>query len=158
MIFSKPFWEVLVRPVVLPFFVLALIDGAMTVYGTSKVLGGPPALSLVAGLIVGLGVLITLLCTFDIWGTWHPVLRESTFMTLLLRGLWAVAFLYDWGTSGWGLYELMGGVSAVAASSPEALARFGVISAAALVVCGSTLVVSFMTYNERRENAGGAAA
>jgi hypothetical protein len=159
MIFSKPFWEVLVRPVVLPFFVLALIDGAMTVYGTSKVLGGPPALSLTAGLIVGLGVLITLLCTFDIWGTWHPVLRESAFMTLLLRGLWAVAFLYDWGTSGWGLYELMGGQGGEpAASSPEALVRFGVIAAAGLVVCGSTLVVSFMTYNERRENAGSAAA
>jgi len=100
MFFSKPFWEVLVRPAVLPFLILALIDGGLTVYGTSKVLGGNPVVSLAAGLIIGLGVLITLLCTFDIWGTWHPVLRESSFMTVLLRGLWGVAFLYDWGTSG----------------------------------------------------------
>ncbi len=107
MVFTKPFWEVLVRPVVLPFFLLALLDGAMTVFGTSKALGGSPLVSLTAGLIVGSGVMVTLLCTFDIWGTWHPVLRESTFMTWLLRGLWGVAFFYDWGTSAWGLYELV---------------------------------------------------
>jgi hypothetical protein len=66
MVFSKPFWEVLVKPVMLPFLLIALIDGALTVYGTSKSLGGSPMLSLAAGLIVGLGVLITLLSTFDI--------------------------------------------------------------------------------------------
>lgn len=158
MLFSKPFWEVLVRPAVLPFFALALIDGALTVYGTSKALGGAPAVSLAAGLIVGLGVLITLLCTFDIWGTWHPVLRESLFITWLLRGLWGIAFLYDWGTSGWGLYELMGASAGAEPWSAAAVARLLVIAAAGLVVCGSTLVVSFMTYNERRENAGTAAA
>jgi len=157
MFFSKPFWQVLVKPVVLPFFVLALIDGALTVYGTAKLLGGPPAISLAAGLIVGLGVLVTLLCTFDIWGTWHAVLRESMFMTLLLRGLWGVAFLYDWGTSGWGLYELIKSSGEATQLSSGSLMRAGVIAAAALVVCGSTLVVSFMTYNERRENAGGLA-
>ena len=63
MVFSKPFWEVLVKPVMLPFLLIALIDGALTVYGTSKSLGGSPMLSLAAGLIVGLGVLITLLST-----------------------------------------------------------------------------------------------
>lgn len=89
MVFSKPFWEVLVRPVVLPFLLVALVDGALTVYGTSSALGGSPTFSLAAGLVVGLGVLIILLSTFDIWGTWHPVLRESEFMTLLLRCLWA---------------------------------------------------------------------
>lgn len=158
MFFSKPFWEVLVRPVVLPFFILALIDGALTVYGTAELLNGPRTISLVAGLIVGLGVLITLLCTFDIWGTWHLVLRESSFMTLLLRGLWAVAFLYDWGTSGWGLYRLMGESAASAGTASETALRLGVIATAGLVVCGSTLVVSFMTYNERRESARGVAA
>lgn len=158
MFFSKPFWEVLVKPVVLPFFMLALIDGALTVYGTAELLNGPRAVSLAAGLVVGLGVLITLLCTFDIWGTWHAVLRESQFMTLLLRGLWAVAFLYDWGTSGWGLYELMGEAAAASGTAIETAVRIGVIATAGLVVCGSTLVVSFMTYNERRENAGGLAA
>jgi len=158
MFFSKPFWEVLVRPAVLPFLILALIDGGLTVYGTSKVLGGNPVVSLAAGLIIGLGVLITLLCTFDIWGTWHPVLRESSFITVLLRGLWGVAFLYDWRTSGWGLYELMGANAGISPWSVAELGRFAVIAAAGLVVCGSTLVVSFMTYNERRENAGGLAA
>jgi hypothetical protein len=158
MFFSKPFWEVLVRPVVLPFFVLALIDTALTVYGTAELLNGPRAVSLVAGLIVGLGVLITLLCTFDIWGTWHAVLRESAFMLLLLRGLWVVAFLYDWGTSGWGLYQLMGDSAAASQGMIEAAVRLGVIATAGLVVCGSTLVVSFMTYNERRENTSGLAA
>jgi hypothetical protein len=62
-------------------------------------------LSLPAGLIVGIAVLITLLCTFDIWGTWHAVLQESAFMATLLRILWGAAFVYDWGTSAWGLYE-----------------------------------------------------
>jgi hypothetical protein len=158
MVFSKPFWEVLVRPTVLPFFILALIDGAMTVFGTSKVLGGSVVFSLTAGLIIGLGVLITLLCTFDIWGTWHPVLRESVFMTLLLRSLWGVAFLYDWGTSAWGLHELMGSGAAGSQLSGGSVVRLAVIVAAALVVCGSTLVVSFMTYNERRESASGLTA
>jgi hypothetical protein len=158
MVFSKPFWEVLVKPAVLPFFMLALIDGALTVYGTAKGLGGSQAFSLAAGLIVGAGVLITLLCTFDIWGTWHPVLRESVFMPLLLRSLWAVAFLYDWGTSAWALHELMGENVAAPGSSAASLVKLTFIAAAGLVVCGATLVVSFMTYNERRENAGGSAA
>ena len=158
MVFSKPFWEVLVRPVVLPFFVLGLIDGAMTVYGTSKALNGDPVFSLAVGLIVGLGVLITLLCTLDIWGTWHPVLRESTFMTFLLRGLWGVVFLYDWGTSALGLYQLMGLETAASPATAGLLVQLAVIAAAALVICGSTLVVSFMTYNERRESASGLTA
>jgi hypothetical protein len=109
-------------------------------------------------LIVGAGVLFTLLCTFDIWGTWHPVLRESVFMPLLLRSLWAVAFLYDWGTSAWALHELMGENVAAPGSSAASLVKLTFIAAAGLVVCGATLVVSFMTYNERRENAGGSAA
>jgi hypothetical protein len=67
MVFSKPFWEVLVRPVVPPFLLVALVDGALTVYGTSKALGGSPTFSLAAGLVVRLGVLIILLSTFDIW-------------------------------------------------------------------------------------------
>ena len=33
------------------------------------------------------------------------------------------------------------------------VARLGVIAVAGLVVSSSTIVVSFMTYNERRENA-----
>ena len=154
MVFSKPFWEVLVKPVMLPFLLIALIDGALTVYGTSKSLGGSPMLSLAAGLIVGLGVLITLLSTFDIWGTWHPVLRESTFMTFLLRSLWGAALLYDWGTSSWGLYELMGAGPLGSPPSAAELVRIAVVAAAGLVVSGSTIVVSFMTYNERRESAG----
>ena len=158
MVFSKPFWEVLVRPVVLPFLLVALIDGALTVYGTSTVLGGSPLLSLAAGLVVGLGVLIILLSTFDIWGTWHPVLRESEFMTLLLRGLWAMALLYDWGTSAWGLYELVGPGPLSSPPAASELARIAVIAAAGLVVTSSTIVVSFMTYNERRESAGASAA
>ena len=154
MVFSKPFWEVLIKPVMLPFLLIALIDGALTVYGTSKALGGSPVLSLAAGLIVGLGVLITLLSTFDIWGTWHPVLRESTFMTFLLRSLWGAALLYDWGTSSSGLYELMGSGPLEWPLSVAALVRIAVVAAAGLVVSGSTIVVSFMTYNERRESAG----
>ncbi len=108
MVFSKQFWTVLVRPSVLPFFILALIDCGLTVYGTSRALGGPLATSMVVGLIVGTGVLITLLSTFDIWGSWHPVLRESPIMTRLLRGLWVVVFLYDWFTSMVGIYDLTG--------------------------------------------------
>jgi hypothetical protein len=155
MVFSRPFWEVLIRPAVLPFFILALLDGAMTVFGTSKALGGDPILSLVAGLIVGVGVLITLLCTFDIWGTWHAVLRESPFLTVLLRSLWSVALLFDWTTSAWGLYELIGFGETAPELSAAWLVRFAIIAAAALVICGSTLVVSFMTYNERRETETG---
>jgi hypothetical protein len=49
----------------------------------------------IIGLIVGLAVLITLLSTFDIRGSWHPVLRESTIITQLLRAIWVIAFLYD---------------------------------------------------------------
>jgi hypothetical protein len=44
-------------------------------------------------LIVGSGVLITLLSAFDIWGRWHTVLRESAIMTQLLRAIWVIAFL-----------------------------------------------------------------
>lgn len=151
MVFGKPFWEVLVRPVVLPFLLLAVIDGAMTTYGTFLALGGRPLISLTAGLIVGLGVMITLLCTFDIWGTWHPVLRESSFIAWLLRGLWGFAFLYDWGTSAWGLYELAG--SEGGPGSTRSLLQLAVVVGASLVVCSSTLIVAFMTYNERRESA-----
>jgi len=156
MVFSKPFWEVLVRPVVLPFLLVALVDGALTVYGTSSALGGSPTFSLAAGLVVGLGVLIILLSTFDIWGTWHPVLRESEFMTLLLRCLWAAALLYDWGTSSWGLYELVGPNPLGSPPAMAEIARLGVIAVAGLVVSSSTIVVSFMTYNERRESASAA--
>ena len=92
MVLSRQFWRVLVKPSVLPFFILALIDCGLTVYGTSRALGGPKATSLVVGLIVGAGVLIALLSTFDIWGSWHPVLRESPVMTQLLRGIWVVVF------------------------------------------------------------------
>jgi hypothetical protein len=150
MVFSKPFWEVLVRPVVLPFLLVALVDGALTVYGTSSALGGSPTFSLAAGLVVGLGVLIILLSTFDIWGTWHPVLRESEFMTLLLRCLWAG------GTSSWGLYELVGPNPLGSPPAMAEIARLGVIAVAGLVVSSSTIVVSFMTYNERRESASAA--
>jgi uncharacterized SAM-binding protein YcdF (DUF218 family) len=36
------------------------------------------------------------------------------------------------------------------------IARLGVIAVAGLVVSSSTIVVSFMTYNERRESASAA--
>ena len=54
MVFSKQFWKVLVRPTVVPFFILALIDCGMTVYGTFRALGGPFVTSLVVDLIVAL--------------------------------------------------------------------------------------------------------
>ena len=72
MVFSKQFWKVLLRPAVLPFFVVALIDCGLTVYGTSKALNGPIVTSLIVGFIVGCGVLVTLLSTFDIWGLGIP--------------------------------------------------------------------------------------
>ena len=162
MVFSKQFWKVLVRPSVLPFFVLALIDCGLTVYGTSRALGGPLATSLIVGLIVGAGVLITLLSTFDIWGSWHPVLHESPLMTQLLRGLWVVVFLYDWVTSMVGIYDLTGlseerfaladGLIEAVDRNRMWLMRFFAVTVAGLVVCGSTLIVSFMAYNERRED------
>lgn len=154
MVFSKPFWEVLVRPVVLPFLALALVDAAMTVYGTTKILGGGPYYSQAAGVVVGLGVLLILLCTFDIWGSWHAVLRESPFITLLLRALWVVAFLYDWATSSWALYEMTGLGATDISGSPADMIRMTMIAVAGLLVCGSTLIVAFMTYNERRESGG----
>jgi len=52
----------------------------------------------------------------------------------------------------------MGANAGISPWSVAEFGRFAVIAAAGLVVCGSTLVVSFMTYNERRENAGGLAA
>jgi hypothetical protein len=162
MVFSKQFWTVLVRPSVLPFFILALIDCGLTVYGTSRALGGPLATSLVVGLIVGTGVLITLLSTFDIWGSWHPVLRESPVMTQLLRSLWVVVFMYDWLTSMVGIYDLTGlsteqlglfeNLTRLSNLNWAWIARFLAVMVAGLVVCGSTLVVSFMAYNERRED------
>jgi fatty acid desaturase len=162
MVFSRQFWRVLVRPSVLPFFILGLIDCGLTVYGTSRALGGPKATSLIVGLIVGAGVLITLLSTFDIWGSWHPVLRESPLMTQLLRGLWVVVFMYDWVTSMVGIYDLTGMNTERFSFSDGALTtinvnwawlmRFLAVTVAGLVVCGSTLVVSFMAYNERRED------
>jgi hypothetical protein len=107
-------------------------------------------------------VLITLLSTFDIWGSWHPVLRESPTMTQLLRGLWVVVFLYDWFTSMIGIYDLTGlsteqldlsgSLKQIADLNWSWMARFLAVTVAGLVVCGSTLVVSFMTYNERRED------
>jgi len=42
--------------------------------------------------------------------------------------------------------------------SSASRARLFVLAAAGLVVFGSTLVVSFMTYNERREDSGGSTA
>ncbi len=163
-VLSKQFWRVLVRPAVLPFFVLAMVDGGLTVYGTSRALGGPLATSLIVGLIVGCGVLITLLSTFDIWGSWHPVLRESPVMTQLLRGLWVVVFLYDWATSMVGILELaaldnepfkfLDGLPQTISHNWAWLMRFAAVMVAGLVVCGSTLVVSFMAYNERREDMG----
>jgi hypothetical protein len=159
MILSPQFWKVLMRPAVLPFFVLALIDGLMTIYGTSHAIGGPVVASAIIGLIVGSGVLITLLSTFDIWGSWHPVLRESPIMTQLLRAIWVIAFVYDWVTSIIAIFDLSGlgdqhlDVLHMITADHLALMRFIVAGAAALVVCGATLVVSFMAYNERREGA-----
>jgi hypothetical protein len=162
MVFSKQFWKVLVRPAVLPFFILALIDGGMTVYGTSRAIGGPVVASTIVGLIVGSGVLITLLSTFDIWGSWHPVLRESGIMTQLLRSVWVVAFLYDWATSVVAIldiagldkqpFDLSGGFFHAINANWATLMRLAAGIGAGLVVCGSTLVVSFMAYNERRED------
>jgi hypothetical protein len=159
MILSQQFWTVLLRPAVLPFFVLALIDGLMTIYGTSRAVGGPASVSAIIGLIVGLGVLITLLSTFDIWGSWHPVLRESAIMTQLLRAIWVIAFLYDWGTSLVAIIDLAGlgdhsfSLLQVTTADRLGLLRLIVAGTAALVVCGSTVVISFMAYNERRERA-----
>jgi hypothetical protein len=162
MVFSRQFWKVLVRPAVLPFFILALIDGGMTVYGTSRAIGGPLMASLIVGLIVGSGVLITLLSTFDIWGSWHPVLRESPIMTQLLRTIWVVAFLYDWSTSVVAIFDIAGldkqafdfsgGLLHTANANLVGLMRLVAGIVAGLVVCGATLVVSFMAYNERRED------
>ncbi len=162
MVFSKHFWKVLVRPEVLPFFLLALIDGGMTVYGTSRAIGGPLMASLVVGLIVGAGVLITLLSTFDIWGSWHPVLRESALMTQLLRTIWVIAFLYDWATSVVAIFDiagldkhpfdLSGGPLQMINANWVGLMRLLAGAVAGLVMCGATLVVSFMAYNERRED------
>lgn len=157
MLLSQQFWKVLVRPAVLPFFVLALVDGIMTIYGTSRAIGGPPIVSAIIGLIVGLGILITLLSTFDIWGSWHPVLRESRIMTQLLRAIWVIAFAYDWVTSLVAIIDLAGladhpfDLSQIFNANSVTLIRFIAAGLAALVVCGATLVVSFMAYNERRE-------
>jgi hypothetical protein len=162
MVFSRQFWKVLVRPAALPFLILALIDGGMTVYGTARAIGGPLLESLVVGLVVGAGVLITLLSTFDIWGSWHAVLRESPLMTQLLRALWVVAFLYDWATSVVAIFQIAGpdnhpfdlsvGFLQTLSDNWTGLMRIVAGVVAGLVVCGSTLVVSFMTYNERRED------
>lgn len=162
MVFSKQFWKVLVRPTVVPFFILALIDCGMTVYGTSRALGGPFVMSLIVGLIVGAGVLITLLSTFDIWGSWHPVLRESPLMARLLRSIWVVVFLFDWVTSMVGIFDLTGlnqerfefsnGLLQAISANWGWIMRFFAVMVAGLVLCGSTLVVSFMAYNERRED------
>jgi hypothetical protein len=161
MVFGKPFWEVLRRPAVLPFSILAGIDCLMTVIGTFLVFYDRPpeallanllviAGSVIGGLIVGLGVMITLLCTFDIWGAWHPVLQERAFMRWMLWGVWGVAFVYDWGTSFWSLFRFVG--------SPGDPREWIFIAVASFVICGSTLVISFMTYNERREDTVGSAS
>jgi len=83
-------------------------------------------------------------------------------MTQLLRSLWVVVFFYDWGSSMVGIYDLAG-LSTERFESSDGLLqaidlnwawlmRFSVVTVASLVVCGSTLVVSFMAYNERRED------
>ena len=157
MLLSQQFWKVLIRPAVLPFFVLALVDAIMTIYGTSRAIGGPPIASAIIGLIAGLGILITLLSTFDIWGSWHPVLRESPIMTQLLRAIWVTAFAYDWVTSIVAIIDLVGladhpfDLSKIINANSATFMRFIAAGLAALVICGATLVVSFMAYNERRE-------
>jgi hypothetical protein len=157
MLLSQQFWKVLVRPAVLPFFVLALVDAMMTIYGTSRAIGGPPVASTIIGVVVGLGILITLLSTFDIWGSWHPVLRETPVMTRLLRTIWVIAFAYDWVTSIVAIIDLTGvtnhpfDLTQIINANSATLMRFIAAGLAALVVCGATLVVSFMAYNERRE-------
>lgn len=159
MILSRQFWKVLMQPAVLPFFVLALIDGLMTIYGTLRSVGGPSLGSAIIGLVVGLAVLITLLSTFDIWGSWHPVLRESAIMTQLLRAFWVIAFLYDWMTSLVAIIDLAGlsdhsfNLLQMLTADWLELLRFVAAAVAALTVCGATVVVSFMAYNERREGA-----
>jgi hypothetical protein len=159
MLLSRQFWRVLIQPAVLPFFILACIDGMMTIYGTSRAVGGPALASGIIGLIVGLAVLVTLLSTFDIWGTWHSVLRESTIITQLLRAIWVIAFFYDWATSLVAIVNL-GGLSdhtldlfQMLTADRLGLLRFVAAAVAALIVCGATVVVSFMAYNERREGA-----
>jgi hypothetical protein len=149
-----------VRPAVLPFLVLALVDVLGTIYGTWLAIdNGRPVVSAIIGLIVGSAVLITLLSTFDIWGSWHPVLSESPVMTQLLRAIWAVAFVYDWATTVVAILNLAGlhergfDLWHMITTDRPALMSFVAAGAAALVVCGATLVVSFMAYNERREGA-----
>jgi len=76
-----------------------------------------------------------------------------------------VVFLYDWATSMAGIFDLTrlneerfeflnGLLQAITRNNWAWLMRFAAVTVAGLVVCGSTLVVSFMAYNERREDIG----
>ena len=70
-------------------------------------------------------------------------------MSLLLRTMWVVAFLYDWATSAVAVFDIAG-FDKQSLNLSE-LMRLGAGIVAGLVMCGATLVVSFMAYNERRE-------
>ena len=85
------------------------------------------------------------------------MLRESSVMTYLLRAIWIIAFAYDWATSMVAVINLAGLadhpfdlIRIINANSPTRM-RYITAGLAALVICGATLVVSFMAYTERRE-------
>jgi hypothetical protein len=159
------FWAVLFKPLVLPFFLLALVDCFMTILGTATVLGltewswdrsAVGALSVAA--IVAFGVLFTLLATFDIWGKSHRVLEDAPVIKLFLRTFWVVAFGYDLITTYLGIapntvtceklvepFTYL--VRAIGCSSLSLTAAL----LATMIICGSTIVASFMAYNERSE-------
>jgi hypothetical protein len=50
--------------------------------------------------------------------------------------------------------EFLNGLLHIITNNGAWLMRFAAVMVAGLVVCGSTLVVSFMAYNERREDVG----
>ena len=79
--------------------------------------------------------------------------------------IWVVAFLYDWATSIVAIFDiagldkrpfdLSGGLLHTIDDNWVGLMRLVAGIVAGLVVCGATLVVSFMAYNERREDMAG---
>ena len=78
-------------------------------------------------------------------------------MTQLLCTIWVIAFAYDWVTSIVAIIDLTGvtdhpfDLTQIINANSTTLMRFIAAGLASLIICGGTLVVSFMAYNERRE-------
>lgn len=124
------------EPFKLLFFGVAFWDAFTTVYGTVGILGGPSFIVIVFSVMVAALMLVLFLNTFNIWDD-----HDDKPMNSLVFVMWGIAVLYDVYTSFVGNRVFL---------TPEGMtfSSFVVVFLATALVCGSTMISSWIIYGE----------